>query len=216
MSTCLSCVCLACLSRVCLSVSCPLVSRLAVSCPPVCLVSTLPVCLVSACLVSACLSRICLACLSCIRFSCLSRVRLAYLVSACLSCVRLSLGIPRFHCVSIFREERSQRGPSWGSTHRAVCDIPGDASEWPGATDVTERQMQPHREEQKPAVRPWPAPPLTRAVQGSGLVFWLRNPVSLARGAEREGLPGQHRLVLQPSRRGYWPTAACSELAEGC
>lgn len=178
---------------------------------------------------SACLSRVHLACLSRVR---LSRVRLSVsylprlsvlypllLSLSCpprLSCVRLSLGIPRFHCVSIFREERSQRGPSWGSTHRAVCDIPSDASEWPGATDVTERQMQPHREEQKPAVRPWPAPPLTRAVQGSGLVFWLRNPVSLARGAEREGLPGQHRLVLQPSRRGYWPTAACSELAEGC
>ena len=121
----------ACLSRVRLSVTCLPVSHvcLSVSCPPVCLVST--------CLSCVGLSHVCLS-VSCPPVS---------LVSACL------LG----HLASTVSPPFERNGPIEGQVGDPVpglCVIfpVGDAFEWTGATDVTDGQTQPHREEQKPAV----------------------------------------------------------------
>ena len=66
-------------------------------------------------------------------------------------------------------------------------------------------------------MRPWPAPSLTQAVQGSGLVFWLQNPVTL--GEEEPSEMAFHVSTgLSCSRAGVvtGPQPSCSELTEGC
>lgn len=139
-----------------------LFSSLSVSYPPVSLVLAclshvrLSVSCLPESLRSACQSRVCLS---------LSRLPVG-LVSTCLSCVGLSVSCPPVslvsacllgHLASTVSPPFERNGPSEGQVGDPVpglCVIfpVGDAFEWTGATDVTDGQTQPHREEQKPAM----------------------------------------------------------------